>query len=274
MPFDPPPTSELMLIYAFQSALFLLGLGVLWFKGLSPAARRSPLRLATWTISGTDFTLAVIGVLSAGFIAQVLAMQFVEYAPQDDFALMVLSAALQFGLLFGAVFVGLKFNTTTPAATVPSLKSPWRAGALTFVALIPAAGFVAFLWSALLDTLGFTAPPQDLVELIGRLDSIPAILAIVFLAIVVAPVTEELVFRAGLFRFLRGLMPRWAAIAISAVVFGAFHFNLVSFLPLAVIGALLAVAYERTGRVAVPMIAHGLFNLNTLLILFAGVPPV
>ena len=32
-----------------------------------------------------------------------------------------------------------------------------------------------------------------------------------------------------------------------------------------------ALAYERTGKILVPMIAHGLFNLNTVLLVFAGV---
>jgi membrane protease YdiL (CAAX protease family) len=34
-----------------------------------------------------------------------------------------------------------------------------------------------------------------------------------------------------------------------------------------------SLAYERTGRIAVPIIAHGLFNLNTIILILAGVGP-
>jgi hypothetical protein len=91
------------------------------------------------------------------------------------------------------------------------------------------------------------------------------------LALVVAPVSEELVFRAGLFRFLRSRAPRWVAFAVSAGLFALLHGNWVSSLPLFVLGLLFAAAYERTGRVAVPMLAHAFFNLNTLLLVLSGV---
>ncbi|MFA5056810.1 MAG: CPBP family intramembrane glutamic endopeptidase, partial [Opitutaceae bacterium] len=49
------------------------------------------------------------------------------------------------------------------------------------------------------------------------------------------------------------------------------HANWVSFLPLCVLGVIFAMAYERTGRIAVPMLAHALFNLNTLLLVLSGI---
>ena len=39
-----------------------------------------------------------------------------------------------------------------------------------------------------------------------------------------------------------------------------------------VLGVVLALAYERTGRISVPIIAHGLFNLNSAIMILAGVP--
>jgi len=96
------------------------------------------------------------------------------------------------------------------------------------------------------------------------------------LAIVVAPFTEEMIFRAGLFRFFRGRMPHWLAVVASSVLFGACHLiqspieNLPEFLPLVVLGCILSVAYERTGRIGTTIVAHALFNLNTIVILLAG----
>jgi membrane protease YdiL (CAAX protease family) len=89
-------------------------------------------------------------------------------------------------------------------------------------------------------------------------------------ACVLAPVYEELLFRAGLYRFCRQRLGRGWALLISGVCFGALHGNWAGFLPLALLGMGLAVAYEATGSIRVAIIAHGLFNLNTVLILLSG----
>ncbi len=65
---------------------------------------------------------------------------------------------------------------------------------------------------------------------------------------------------------------RNAALLISGAAFGALHGNWAGFVPLAVLGMGLAIAYEATGSIRVPIIAHGLFNLNTVLVLLSGLP--
>jgi membrane protease YdiL (CAAX protease family) len=57
---------------------------------------------------------------------------------------------------------------------------------------------------------------------------------------------------------------------VPAVLFGAVHGNLASFAPLAVLGLVFSLAYERTGDIRVSMVAHGLFNLCTALLIFSG----
>jgi membrane protease YdiL (CAAX protease family) len=57
---------------------------------------------------------------------------------------------------------------------------------------------------------------------------------------------------------------------ISGCLFGALHGNWAGFLPLALLGAGLALAYEATGDIRVTVVAHGLFNLNTILVVLSG----
>ena len=72
-------------------------------------------------------------------------------------------------------------------------------------------------------------------------------------------------------------MPRWAALLIPALLFASLHVNwvtlegLASFAPLAVLAIMFSLAYERTGHIGTPMVAHALFNLNTVILIFAGV---
>jgi membrane protease YdiL (CAAX protease family) len=93
-------------------------------------------------------------------------------------------------------------------------------------------------------------------------------------AIILAPLGEELLFRGILQTSIRKLIParsgslrhRWAAIAITAVLFGAMHYATPQFVPaLTVFGLVLGYLYERTGSLWIPVLVHMLFNGKTLL---------
>ncbi len=74
---------------------------------------------------------------------------------------------------------------------------------------------------------------------------------------VVGPLTEELVFRAGIVRCLclRG-MQGWVAATVSAAAFGAVHGNLAQALPAFVAGVALGLLYLRTGNLRMCLPAH------------------
>ncbi|HEY1848384.1 MAG TPA: CPBP family intramembrane glutamic endopeptidase, partial [Opitutaceae bacterium] len=101
---------------------------------------------------------------------------------------------------------------------------------------------------------------------------------LVVVATLIVPITEEAVFRAGLYRYLRTRIPRSAAVILTSLLFAALHVDmsngykgLVSVGPLFVLAAVFCVAYERTGTIATTMVAHSLFNLNTFLLVVSGI---
>jgi membrane protease YdiL (CAAX protease family) len=89
-------------------------------------------------------------------------------------------------------------------------------------------------------------------------------------AIMLAPITEELIFRAGIFRYVRTRMPRWAALLLPAVLFASLHANLGSFVPLVALALVFSLAFERTGNIGTTIVAHALFNLNASVLVLAG----
>jgi membrane protease YdiL (CAAX protease family) len=97
------------------------------------------------------------------------------------------------------------------------------------------------------------------------------------LAVVIAPLTEELVFRAGLFRYFRMRMPHGVALLVPALLFASLHVNwatlegLASLLPLVALAVMFSLAYERTGQIGTSIVAHALFNLNTVVLILSGV---
>jgi membrane protease YdiL (CAAX protease family) len=105
------------------------------------------------------------------------------------------------------------------------------------------------------------------------------LIVMITLAVVIAPLNEELVFRAGLFRFLRTRIPRWLALLLPALTFAVLHVNwhtlqgLASLAPLVMLAIVFSLAYERTGRIGTSIVAHACFNLNTILVIFSGLNP-
>ncbi len=87
----------------------------------------------------------------------------------------------------------------------------------------------------------------------------------ILLAVVLAPVTEEIVFRGVLFRALDDRFGMWPAAVLSSAVFAVIHFEVLFSQPLALaglftVGILLAIAYHRTGSLLVPILGHAVFN--------------
>lgn len=108
---------------------------------------------------------------------------------------------------------------------------------------------------------------QDLVKLFAESRSPLLLIAIIVFGIFIAPITEEFIFRAGIYRFLKSKMNGLLALTISALFFAWVHHNLLSFLPLFLLGMLLGRAYEKTGKIITPIVFHSLFNANSLIIL-------
>lgn len=131
--------------------------------------------------------------------------------------------------------------------------------------------FGVLFWAALL-ALGSILPSEWIVEQIQF--TMPAITEKLFegvmkepwgyLAIgLLAPLAEELVFRGAILRTLLKLIDsrwHWAAIAISAIIFGAVHGNLPQFVHASLIGLLLGWMYYRTGSILPGVMFHWVNN--------------
>lgn len=161
-------------------------------------------------------------------------------------------------------------RANTPAAPVRK-REILRDAFLAYGVCVFLVSATSALWQSLLELAGVDAPPQDLVTLIADTGH-PALVAALFAsAVILAPITEELLFRALCFRWLRSRVTRGVALLTPALLFAFVHGNLVVFMPLAVFSLVLALAYERTGRPAVSILAHALFNLHSFTLILLNV---
>lgn len=146
----------------------------------------------------------------------------------------------------------------------------WRgglAGTLLQVVAIP------LLYWPLLELLDQS--PSDLEgparSLSDRADGVLGVVLLVLIVGVLAPIFEEIFYRGFMQQALvkRGLPP-FASIGITALVFGATHFQLLQLPGLVLAGAVFGVLAHRAGRLGPAIAAHVAFNVVTVAALVAA----
>lgn len=119
--------------------------------------------------------------------------------------------------------------------------------------------------------LGRELPPQPMVKVLTETQDMTFIMLVVFTAAVAAPVLEELFFRGFFFGVGRQYLGATGAVIVTSLLFGVVHVNLLSLIPLSLIGAVFAVAYHKTGNLLVPMFIHAFFNGGQIALMLSGV---
>lgn len=171
--------------------------------------------------------------------------------------------------------------------SVQTYKVPWsalgvrKAPVTTFLLMIPvwlamtlAAGGIGQLINQLFYGGKGTNPQIDAITGGGGFSWV-ALICAVLSASIAAPVVEELLFRGMLYGWLRthlggaGSLPGIAgAVALDAVIFAAAHGIGLILASIVVVGAVLAIVYERTKSTLVTMALHSLFNTVQLAVVF------
>jgi membrane protease YdiL (CAAX protease family) len=141
--------------------------------------------------------------------------------------------------------------------------------AVRFVAGIAAAIVVAALAS--LTGEDVMVPEQ----VVGDLEGFELVVFALF-ATVIAPITEEFVFRGLVFRSVRDRHGFWPGALVSALLFGVIHYvaapwpdALVLQITMVVTGLGLAWVYERRTTLLAPIAGHAAFNLIAVVVIVA-----
>ncbi|MCD6338769.1 MAG: CPBP family intramembrane metalloprotease [Verrucomicrobia bacterium] len=112
-----------------------------------------------------------------------------------------------------------------------------------------------------LESLSVPVHVQEAIQIVQTAPSLSAKIAIGFMAVLAAPVMEELLFRGVLYAGLRDAGHPQKALWGSAILFALSHSNTLTFLPLTVFGVIQALAFERFRNLWPCIAAHALFNL-------------
>ena len=206
---------------------------------------------------------AVIAVLIAFFFLLTLfstPAQGRQIHTQD----LVVSAIVTMGLLLGlAGYLRLRrfdLNSLGGFARIGFFRTVVTGGIL-MLAAYP----LIFLGDIVTQRL-LRSPPekQPIVEMFSGSSTMEQRIIIIVLAVSLAPMAEEFIFRFFLYGVAKRYVGRVVGVVVSALLFAAVHGHLPSFGPLFVLGTCFAIAYEWSGSILVPMTMHALFNAVTL----------
>ena len=136
---------------------------------------------------------------------------------------------------------------------------------------------IALLFLPLSNLLFPEGRPQEITDIIADAQSLPLVTGLVLATVLLAPVTEELLFRGVL---LTALEPRGRrfAVVMTALVFSAVHVlgldvdrlwqsAVVVLPPLFILGVLLAWLTQRSGRLGPAILLHSGWNLLAAVVL-------
>lgn len=286
------PTEPAQLILAvFEITLLLAGACLCFGLTFNPGQRIRWLgtnRLPPWPVTLPEFALFAALIFLSGFFlqagGQLLLGDFIaKTVDRTGLEVLVYGAGFHGGALLGwLLFPTLRkhwhadYGAEPPPQPVMAPALPWPkvlfyAGGTLLVAL-PVLSLLSLGWTFLLRKMGLPDDPQETIAIFANTKSPLVVAGMFVVACILAPLNEELLFRGGLYRFCRQRLGRGWALLISGCLFGALHANWAGFLPLALLGVGLAIVYEATGSIRVAVVAHGLFNLNTILIVLSGLP--
>ncbi len=141
------------------------------------------------------------------------------------------------------------------------------------VALVVPIALATQAWMWLLELFGHELQPQEPVieyQKALELGDLSTVVMLGLLAVVVAPIVEEVLFRGLLYGALRRRHPRTFANLATSVAFAAIHGNLAALAPIFILGVVLAAVYERRGVLWDAIVIHAVFNSVSLTAMALG----
>lgn len=263
--------------FTIDHLLTVIGIGILsvWLARTSlgrtslvdaPVRRNSMLPFVPFI----PFFIWLVGVV----IVQSVVDSFVrpvegeQKAFQDGVVMCIVALAIVFGLILplasrqfarGLRGFGLRFRTIPRDlwAAFVHLLAVWPIVLAMIIATMKI-GQVITQWSSGQD---FKMPQHEALKEMTEYSSVSLGILLAFLAVVVAPLVEEMIFR-GLFQTMfRSYLDRpWLAIVLTSALFAAVHANGTHWPALFVLSIGLGYAYEKSGSLFRSIFMHAMFN--------------
>lgn len=134
-------------------------------------------------------------------------------------------------------------------------------GFYVYILFLPGLFLITLASFAFFKILGLNPVPQQVLYYYLETDSFYLLFTLFFLSCIVAPFTEEIIFRGVIYPALRERFPVPAAILLSSTIFALMHNEVFVFAGLFAFGVLLAYLFEKHQNLWLPISVHFFNNL-------------
>lgn len=151
-----------------------------------------------------------------------------------------------------------KLACTQERIAVKSAFNPWIVLSLLLLSI-----GLQYVITYLMNFIGILRPDwmQSYTELIDTAGIGSLSPLTVIYAIIIAPISEELIFRGVTLGYAKKALPTAGAVCLQAVLFGIFHLNMIQGIYAAFLGLFIGYLCEAGGSLAIPMLFHAFFNI-------------
>jgi len=216
---------------------------------------------------------ALFLALQVGSVLGLLLMRHITHvAPTDSTQLVLQTLLLDWVGLTLVVVLLARRRESWQAAFGASWRSLGRAallGGLFLLAALPFFFFYHLLSDLGLRWFGIDSSLQQAALVITDNQPLALRSYLMGMAVVVAPLFEEIIFRGILLPVCAKRIGTGLAIFLVSLLFAICHRHLPSTVPLFILSVALSLAYLYTGNLLVPVCMHGLFNAFNLALLTA-----
>jgi len=181
------------------------------------------------------------------------------------------------GVAFIAIASLLRQSQTTWRSAFgfdqPGLTGALKLAAQVAAAAVPVGMLIVIACGLLMQSAGMEPETQQTVQMVQEERSTFNLAALGVIAIIIAPVVEELLFRGIFYPTIKQQgHPTLAVIGVS-LLFALSHANIMTFVPLTLLSIALIWLYEQTNNLLAPITTHALFNAANFLMIISGALP-
>lgn len=237
-------------------------------KKISILTHRLP--KAKWSL--WDVCRVVILFAFFGYMLVLIESALVKTFPivkNDNFRMVINSSILDtLVVVFILYFTVRKYKTKLIALGISSKNISRNIfyGIIGYIAVAPILLTTLIVISVVMNFMHYAPKEQAVVRLFMKEEDGGFLLYTVIFASLIGPIIEELFFRGFMYNALKkyiGIF--WAAVG-TASIFAMLHTYAVGFIPILLLGLLLAYLYEKTGTLVAPMTVHMIHNTSMVLL--------
>ena len=223
----------------------------------------------TWTT--LDVIWALLALMGGIFLVQSLQISGAAGISVAVWNTIYLAAVYLFLLIVVIVFTVVKYGSTLADLGFRRFRFLKTLGLVVVWWLAVRA--VILLYSFITTTVasGFgVKPPSDLTNRVPEVfgPGVMGFLLAFVIAVIIGPVIEEVFFRGFLYPAFKRRLGVVAGVIISSFIFGLFHVNPWLVFPTAIMGAAMALLYEKEDSLWAPILFHSLNNLVSVVLVY------